>query len=430
VTERSRRFKWLIPLAKILFAVAIFAFLFSIVPLRDELVLPQAAAEDVVVDGRIAALPDGRVRLATTDESGREVTYVVTPSPADGAEIVAAIRETDGVALWPVEPPPLDANGLPKVAELHRGLLSVARDADPGLLAIALFALFVATLIAAYRWYLLLAAAGLETALPRVFALTFIGALFNNIMPGMTGGDLPKAFYIAREHRSRKTEAIITVLLDRVLGITGLAMVAALVIPVDFAKYAEVAFWIYGILAARAIGGCVFFSRRLRRALGIEKLFAVLPFEGIFRKIDETLFIYRYRRKTIAVSLLLSMVVHTVIIVGIAIIGRAIGMKTPFVSYFAIVPIGLIVKALPIAPAGWGVGEAAFVYFFGTQGVIKAQALALSLIYNLEQMAISALGVIPLARLKERVSSAEVERFAESAADEDERNGSRPPPAT
>ena len=71
-------------------------------------------------------------------------------------------------------------------------------------------------------------------------------------------------------------------------------------------------------------------------------------------------------------------------------------------------------KALPIAPAGWGVGDAAFVYFWGTQGVPNALAFSLSIVYGVEQMAISLVGALCLAAEKERVSTQEVEKFAQS----------------
>lgn len=273
--------------------------------------------------------------------------------------------------------------------------------------------IFVASVVAAYRWDLLLAGAGLQTGFARAFSLTFIGAFFNNVMPGLTGGDIVKAIYIAREHRSQKTAAIITVLLDRLLGITGLAMVAGLVIPIDFARYRLVAAWIYGLLVGLFSLGAVFFSRRIRAALRIDRLLLRLPFKELVQRADRAVFIYRYRLGLVGISLLMSMVVHTIIIGAFAMIGRGIGMDLAIPSYFALIPIALIVSAMPITPSGWGLSEAASVFFLGTVGVSSPMAIVLFLVYRMSQMAVSLVGGVCLALQRERVSQAEVEHFTE-----------------
>ena len=66
----------------------------------------------------------------------------------------------------------------------------------------------------ATRWWLLLRASNLPQTLIRAFRLTFIGCFFNNVVPGQTGGDLVRAYYIARENKGRKTDSILTVIVD------------------------------------------------------------------------------------------------------------------------------------------------------------------------------------------------------------------------
>ncbi len=100
---------------------------------------------------------------------------------------------------------------------------------------------------------------------------------------------------------------------------------------------------------------------------------------------------------------------------GIGIMGIGIGLNVPFVTYYAVIPICLIVMALPMTPAGWGVGEAAFIYFLGPLGVGASSALALALVYRMAQLAVSLNGGICLALQRDRVSTQEVERFAGEA---------------
>ena len=59
----------------------------------------------------------------------------------------------------------------------------------------------------------------------------------------------------------------------------------------------------------------------------------------------------------------------------------------------SVVPIIMIISALPIAPAGWGVGDAAFAYFYEAAGTTADLALALSFAYRLTATLLSLLGL-------------------------------------
>ena len=50
-----------------------------------------------------------------------------------------------------------------------------------------------------YRWYYLLRAVGVPATYWESVRLSYIGFFFNSAVPGLTGGDLVKAFYIARQ---------------------------------------------------------------------------------------------------------------------------------------------------------------------------------------------------------------------------------------
>ena len=86
-------------------------------------------------------------------------------------------------------------------------------------------------------------------------------------------------------------------------------------------------------------------------------------------------------------------------------------------DYFVLVPVILIVSAIPIGPNGWGVGEAMFGYLFSkfAAGATAAQtmytrAVSLSLLYRLHLTLWSLLGGLILAFTKDRVTSKDVEQ--------------------
>jgi len=403
--------RW-IPVIKIGVAVGLIGFLLWIVPIRDHLILPGAVpAEDRMLSGSVIDR-EGAGRL--TFETAGDGRVLIVELDAGGGlkdDRIARVVTTDGDSIY-VAPLNLKPARQPRV---ELGILTVIRTANRLFLLLALVLLFLGSLLATLRWHLLLRADNLASSFRRTFDLTFIGLFFNNLMPGLTGGDVVKAVYIARDHPRQKTEAILTVLLDRILGLTGLALVAGLTIPLYPSAFAAVAPWIYGVLLVEAAFCCVFFSRRIRRAIRLDALLGRLPLSGLVKKIDQAAFLYRFRARLVAWNLIMSMGVHLLIISGIGMSGLGMELDVPFLSYYAIVPITLIVMALPIAPSGWGVGEMAVIYFWGTQGVSSGQAFALALIYRMCQLIISLIGGICLISQKDRVSRGEVEEFAHEA---------------
>ncbi|MBK6940149.1 MAG: flippase-like domain-containing protein [Planctomycetes bacterium] len=414
-----------LPLLKIVIAALALFLVFKFTPWHDELVLPAEAGqtESRTFSGRALDVDDDSAQLDCS-----EFTIDVTLWPGTDFCTVASWRTGVVSNEWRTIGlgDPTAASAADQVEHFGRlslGLKTVLRLADWSWLILALGLIFVATVIAVYRWGLLLRGVDLGIPFGRAFNLTFIGAFFNNVMPGLTGGDLVKAIYIAREHPNRKTEAIITVLLDRVLGFTGLALVAGLAIPTDLERYGAVAPGIFLLLGILTVFSCVFFSRRIRAAVRLDALLKRLPFQGIVQKIDRAVFLYRFRLDLVGVSLLLSMVVHTLIIGGFALIGHALHIELDTLTYFAVIPISLIAAAVPLTPGGLGIAEAANIYFLGTVGVSCAAALSLFFLYRILQVLVSLVGAVCLALQKDRVSSAEVEEFEEDGT-------SRPPQST
>ena len=98
------------------------------------------------------------------------------------------------------------------------------------LLLAALVVVFCAVSLTFVRWYLLVRALGLRFRLLDAFRLGFLGYLFNFVSVGSVGGDLFKAFFIAREQPGRRAEAVATVLVDRVVGVYALVLLTSAVI--------------------------------------------------------------------------------------------------------------------------------------------------------------------------------------------------------
>lgn len=320
------------------------------------------------------------------------------------------------------------AGGPAKIANMLRNI-------DRQQWVVGLLVMFGATSFSMLRWHYLMKSVGLNSTPLTALRLGFIGVFFNNVVPGLTGGDLVKAVYVTRENPQQRPAAVVSVIVDRIIGIVALALVAAVVIPFSFSQYGQAATGIYGFLIVTFLAAVLALSRRAKAKIRslLEKLGYNADSRGAdaIAKLDQAVSMYRDRIRQIIVALGMSVVVHMLIIFAISIFaGALIDGVTMELSelgpvetvarqaeldafgslgldaYCSIVPIIMIISALPVAPNGWGVGEAAFLYFFGEAGVAKADATSLSLTFRLTATLISLLGGVFLLLDRKRVLEA------------------------
>src|SRR5207248_9297078 len=88
-------------------------------------------------------------------------------------------------------------------------------------LALAATLGLAAVLLTILRWYYLVRAQGLPFTVTNALRLGLVGFYFSIFLPGSVGGDIIKAAFIARG-QSRRTVAVATVILDRVIALWGL----------------------------------------------------------------------------------------------------------------------------------------------------------------------------------------------------------------
>jgi uncharacterized membrane protein YbhN (UPF0104 family) len=92
-----------------------------------------------------------------------------------------------------------------------------------------------------------------------------------------------------------------------------------------------------------------------------KKVNKLAPFTHIY----ESLRHYHRHRWTVVKALLLSMLIHLTVGWCCLNFAQALGeTHLSLLSVYVIVPLGLLVTAIPIAPAGVGTGNFAFLYLF------------------------------------------------------------------
>lgn len=100
------------------------------------------------------------------------------------------------------------------------------RGVDGRLIAAAILCYMTAIVLSFVRWSVLVRVIEPRFTLRDALLLGFVGNVFNLVIPGGIGGDLVKAAYLTKMD-IRRTQAIATMAIDRLLGLLGLSLLAA-----------------------------------------------------------------------------------------------------------------------------------------------------------------------------------------------------------
>lgn len=262
------------------------------------------------------------------------------------------------------------------------------------------------------RWGLLLRGAGLETGWRTVLRLSWVGQFFGVTLPGGTAtGDVVKAYYVARSHEGMRTRAIVTVFVDRAVGLLVLSLIAvgAIVLaPLDLKGGTAVKASLVAFLCAGMFVLALILSRRLRRALGLGRLVKRLPFQQVVRECGQAADVYGRRRGVVLAAFGMSFVSHGLFLGSYHFYAAAMGFDLPLLALAGAIPIAQIVSAVPGLPGGWGVGEGAFFFLLPLAGVPASRAVALSVVWRIMHTVLSLPGWFWLGHGGERIDRSAV----------------------
>jgi hypothetical protein len=293
-------------------------------------------------------------------------------------------------------------------------LSQIARSLShwPELVAI-LILLYTQVAVTAWRWNLLLKAQEIHFPYGQAMNLTMIGVLFNVVIPGAVGGDLMKAYYVTRAAAGRKSPAATSILMDRVLGLQGLFLLSALMVAVNFHQ-------LQGSQATRRLGMLVVAGA----AAGLIVLYTAVisgvhisewrHVPNVVRNVFRALSEYHRRVSVIPIAIGVSILAHLLACIAYYLALRTVGASGSVspADFFLLVPLGLISTAIPISPAGIGVGQAAFFALFHLVSATQATAAASAFtIFQMVTLVIYLSGFVPYLSYKHAV--VEVQTVAE-----------------
>jgi hypothetical protein len=242
----------------------------------------------------------------------------------------------------------------------------------------------------ALRWWYLLRVQEIPVRRWQAVRLTFLAQFFHAVVPGTWGGDLVKTYYVVRQ-TPKKAAVLLSVFLDRLMGLTELALMAAVMLCVvlaagleTFEQMSKPAGLVAAVLAIVAAAVTFLLSARFRRLFHLDRLYRRLPIAHHIAAAGDAARVYARHPGLMGWGMLLTVVAHVFFIGAICLMGVSLRLPVPWYSYFVYVPLIYIVGAVPLTPGGVGVVEAGFGAAFA--GLAAGQVLALALLARLIPM--------------------------------------------
>ena len=221
---------------------------------------------------------------------------------------------------------------------------------------------------------------------------------FNNFLPSNIGGDVIRIADTAGPARS-KTLATTVVFVDRVMGLMGLVLVAAVGATMigGAAGHAPSPIWPAWLWVGFLIGAGVTAPAVLAPAgFGrlLQPLTVVHP-EWVGGRIDTlTAALSRFRQAPLALvgTFLGAVVVQALMVVYYLAVARALGIPIAIWDLAVIVPLSFVVQMAPVSVNGFGIREATFALYFSRLGLPIDSAVLMSLVATVLTMVFSLTG--------------------------------------
>ena len=239
-------------------------------------------------------------------------------------------------------------------------MVTALRAADYRWVAAGVLAYLMVEIAAAVRWQILLRVQGIHLNSWRLTGLFFIGMFYNQFLPGGTGGDIIKSYFLLKE-TERKAGALLAVIFDRLIGLVALVTITATLVTLRFDLLSRTwetrrLLWILLFLLGTSITALL-----TSFIVSGFNLFHLLPhkFPGREKLIEVAAAYHLYARHWFATLLAFgaSLVAHLATFTTFLCVAYGFHAGVKLIDFFSVLPIERTLTALPISFAGVGLRE-------------------------------------------------------------------------
>jgi uncharacterized membrane protein YbhN (UPF0104 family) len=251
----------------------------------------------------------------------------------------------------------------------RQALRDALQAADWWWLAAGVAAYGLFELLAGIRWQILLRVQGVHLSWLRLYGLLMVGLFFSLFIPGGTGGDLIKGYYLLKEAPiGHKTSAALSVVMDRLLGLIGVGILTVVITALrwDWLTSDPITkSCVYTVLGVLAVGVSGIFLAGIVSSLRlVHALPENLPGRNFLATVSGAYALYARAWFPTLCAILISVLAHTAHYTTFWCATKAIADSGPAkpsaVALYSALPVIEGVAALPITPGGLGTREKLF----------------------------------------------------------------------
>ncbi len=243
--------------------------------------------------------------------------------------------------------------------------------------------------ISALKWQLILQYLKCSSSVFKLFSLYLLGYFVNLLFPSYVGGDVARSFFLGKDVGQH--QAFSATIVERYTG-----LVAMIVLALVFMWFSEMAstpikFVVVSCAAGLGIITLMVLSPGLlNRLQRIDKLKSInLHLLQVQEHLSSAI-----RNKSLMIkALAYSFLFHSFTVVNTVVAAYAVGCyQISVYELFVVMPLILLIGALPLAPSGLGLQEGAFVFFLSGIGVSPAQALGIGIVLRAKSYVLAIFG--------------------------------------
>lgn len=205
------------------------------------------------------------------------------------------------------------------------------------------------------------------------FTYTLIGHFFSFFIPGGVGADVVKALELSKSNSISKSDGLSTVFADRILGLYLMVFSSSVFLGLDYIqegsdhilKYLSFSLMLWFVMTTGLIFGPLI-TRFINQLLELKNHKILMVLKKLITSFNLTFICFRKPKVAIGV-LLLSLAAQGISSYFMIEVVRALDVTPPsFFVFFSLTCFGFLASAIPITPAGIGVGQAAVYFLFST----------------------------------------------------------------
>ncbi len=236
---------------------------------------------------------------------------------------------------------------------------------------------FALIYVSAIKWKLFLDHFGSSEGALELFKLYLLGYFVNLLLPSYVGGDVARSYYVGRN--IGQAEALTATILERYTG-----FLAMLLLGVVFVWFVDGVSWQVKIVVPVMLVALLTLTYCALSEGIVRRLYMLKSFKTVINKLEKIQrgFKLAYGNQPLFTrALFLSLLYHSLTVLNTLIAAYAVGWASPDpFQIFVVLPLILVIGALPITPSGIGLQEGAFFYFLQLVGATPEQALGVGIV--------------------------------------------------